>query len=224
MQGHFNVDLFDARGMSDEDFLKLSSELGNRELFRKIREEHQCDQHTEGKNLVFDNMAGFIFDHVFRGPAAAWPFNENDGTHSYLNFVNLSERDNDPTYEELYTHGHYAVTGHNVNSSANTSSGSKKFVTEDIMDHEVFTDPDGRESIHYRSQWLWTPSQGNASDIRSIAIWYSTNGSESMTTTTPEKASACRIRLKDAGGTPVEINKTTSQVLLVEYTFKLTSV
>lgn len=224
MQGHFDVGLFDAHGMSDADFLALNAELKSSAFLDRIKSKHKRVQHVEGNNLVSDGMAQYLFIQCFPNvPAVDAYFNDSTGSgRCALDFVNLSTKDGDPSYLERDTHGYYSVDMQNVSYSANTSTGSKWFNADTIITAATFADPDGREGFYLRNQWLWLPSQGTSNAIRSITIWFNTGGDGSNYIS--GKNSICRIRLKDAGGVGVTINKTTSQVLLVEYIFKFITV
>jgi len=225
MQGYVDAQLYDARGLRDEDFLALKQEQGGQAVLDLLQNELKLEQHVHGKNLVHDNFAGWIFHEVLGGPNPASPFEEGGSNSAYLSFINLSVRDNEPYYTEQFGNGDYTNNNyHQFNDTANGSSGSKLFKDHYIVTPEVFLDPDGRQGMIYRTQWLWTPSEGVSSNIRSISIVWQENQTKTGTGYGSSRQIACRIRLKDAGGTPVIINKTTNQVLLVEYNFKLVSV
>lgn len=222
MEGHFDVKLFDAHGMSDADFLALQANLKPEAFLRKVNERPKV-QHAFGENLVLEWVADYTFFWILTGPAIEDPpGGDASSNHQGLSFIDLSTIDTEPSYTEYNAHGWYGVDFNNVIGAAAPGTTGSKRMNDVIVTSVVFTDTDGREGIWYRSTWLWLPSQGISSNIRSLHLW--STATHDNVTNYPSKCGMTRIRLKDAGGTPVIINKTTSQVLLVEYTFKMVSV
>lgn len=220
MQGHFDLTLMDAGGFKDEDFLRAQKDGTIGQMLDSLKVEQKC----VGKNQVFDHFAETMFIHLMSGPAVSFPFGNGGTNAAYLGSLVLSTYDSDPTYTETETYGIFTRTVHNVGSSANGSTAGKRFIEDDIIDPDIITDTGGRESIIIRSKFLYLTTEGNSNNIRSLAIWYDTDADLSPTDSSREWGIAARIRLKDAGDNPTIINKTSSQVLLVEYTFTLTSI
>lgn len=216
MLGHFDVQLKHAGGLDDAAILAAirRGEIG------KVLADMPTEQHARARNLVFDNFAGYTFFHVFFGPTCANPFNVNPGGNAVLGSVCVTNKDDDPSYTESWN----AYTGiHNITGSVNTSNAGKRFVEDGINDHQQTADPDntGRESILYREQWLYLPSQVISNVIKSITIGFSDNGD---TTGSEDRALTARVRLKDSKGRKVAISKTAKHVLLVQYDFTLVTI
>ena len=128
--------------------------------------------------------------------------------------------DSEPTYTEQTNQ---YTNLHNISGSANTSSGGKRFIEDDIDPHLMDADPDGngRESILFRSRFLYLAAEGNSNDIRSLGVYFMRDADS---TGSFDRARIARIRLKDGGGNPIIINKTSAQVLLIEYRFTLVNI
>jgi len=220
MQGHFDLTLLDAGGYTDADF-KRAQENGT---ILKMLDSLDIEQKCSGSNQVFDHFAETMFIHLMSGPGVSFPYGNGGTGSAYLGSLVLSTYDTEPTYTETETYGFFGRTVHSVGSSANTSSAGKRFIEDDIIDPDIIVDPDGRESIIVRSKFLYLTTEGTSNNIRSLAIWYDTDADLDPGSSGREWGIGARIRLKDSGGNPTIINKTSSQVLLVEYTFTLVSI
>lgn len=220
MKGRFNLSLKDSGGYKDEDFISAQS---NGEILPFL-DSLETKQNIEADNLVFDHVAEFFFVNMMSGPAVSFPYGIGGTGNGYLGTLVLSTYDTDPTYTETETYGVFSRTGHNVGSSANGSTAGKRFIEDDIIDPDIIIDSNGREACLVRSKFLYLPSEGVSNDIRSLAIWFDTNADLAPTDSSREWGISARIRLKDSGGNPIIINKTASEVLLVEYTFTLVSI
>jgi hypothetical protein len=100
----------------------------------------------------------------------------------------------------------------------NTGNAGKRFVAHD-MEVLVDVEPNGREGIFMRERWLYLPSQVVSNEIRCVGVFWC----ENITDGNDERGRIGRVRMKDAGGNPVTLNKSSSQTLLIQYTFTLVS-
>lgn len=219
MQGHFDLTLMDAGGFKDEDFLRAQEDGTIGQMLDSLKVEQKC----VGENQVFDHFAETIFFHLMSGPAVSSPYDVGSTAAAYLGSLVVSTYDSEPTYTESESYL-FVRNVHNVGSSANVTTGGKRFIEDDIIDPDIIVDPGGREAIIIRSKFLYLTTEGNSNNIRSLAIWFDTNADLVPTSASRSFGIAARIRLKDAGDNPTIINKTSSQVLLVEYTFTLFSI
>lgn len=96
-------------------------------------------------------------------------------------------------------------------------NAAKRFVQDDIEGPLIYSDTDGAEAVHLKERWLWLPSQAVSNRIRSVGIF----SCEINNTGNDDRSATARVRLKDASGFPITLNKSSSQVLLVQYTFTL---
>lgn len=221
MLGHFDIQLKDLpRGITDAHLLELLTPAGKAtpELDRLLAR-LPTRQRAKGCNLINDNFAGYTHKYCFSGGAISTPYNI-DGGNAALGTILLMTNDAEPTYTEAssqYTNPN-ALTG-----TVQSTTAGKRFIEDDIDPHLMDADPNnnGRESILFRSRFLYLSTQANSNDIRSLGIYFSDNGNS---TGTEERGRIARIRLKDSGGTPIILNKTSAQVLLIEYRFTLVTI
>lgn len=219
IEGKFNVDLLNARGFCDADFEAARREGVIKQLLSELPLEQRC---PANKNRIMDNMAGYQLDFLFSMPACSDTFNLGGSAAAALAFICLLTYDSEPTYTEVWSWETSGTNMHNVTGTAATGSAAKRFEEDQITPWEIWADTSGREAVYFRNRFLYTPSEGVSSDIRSIGIYHSENG-DSTGGYYISQARVGRVRLKDAGGNPIILNKTGNQVLLVEYTFALIS-
>lgn len=213
MKGHFDVTLLDSGGYSDEQFRRAIDGGRIDQLLAVLKVEQKLSQ----QNLVNDGAASFCLDHCFSGPQALSPYYLN--SRGMLNNVLLMTTDADPTYGETtnqFTEA-YSVTGTIGGGSSNVAA--KRFVADTVDQHQLAVMSGGREGIFFRSRWLWLPYEGVSNDIRSLGVYYSRSSSNIGSST--DRGRIARVRLKDDQGRNVILNKTSRQVLLVEYEFSL---
>jgi len=215
MQGHFSVELKAARGLRDEDFRKARREGVLDALLRDL----ETEERAEGGNLVFNWLSAFLFRYLFSGPDITDPFDIDSG-NGYLGCINLGVTDSDPTYTEFTNN--YVEDINAMSDSIGGSGASKRFIEDQIETHLIKKEDDGREAILCRSRWLWLPSEGVSSNIRSLSMYYARDADATAGYT--ERARGARLRLKNQAGLPIIINKTNKHVLLAEYVFTLASV
>lgn len=220
MQGYFDVQVKDLCGLHDEDLLRLMTPQGKAtpELSRLL-DRLPTRQHAFGKNLVNDNFAGYSFL-GFGGGDIADPYDFGGlNVAAALATICLTTNDAEPTYQESsYTS---YVTMHNVPNSVNTGNAGKRFIEDQIETHLIQVDSGGRESILFRSRWMYLAAEAASSNIRSLDVLFS---EDADTTSTARRGIIARIRFKNSGGSPIVITKSTAQVLLIEYRFTLVTV
>ena len=220
MLGQFDVHLKDLpRGITDAHLLGMMTPEGKAtpELNR-VLDRMYTRQRAKGQNLISDNFAGYTHRFCFSGGDITDPYDFDSG-NAALGSILLMTTDSEPTYTDSTNQ---YVDINNISGFAGTSAG-KRFIEDDIDPHLQDADPDsnGREAVLFRSRFLYLSTQGNSNNIRSLGIYFSRNAD---VTTSHERARIARIRLKDSGGTPIIVNKTSSQVLLIEYRFTLVTI
>lgn len=223
MQGRFNISLMGARGLKDQDFDQAVREGRIDDLLKELPVEQQfLNQH----NRIMDNMAGYFLDNLFSLGNCGYPYytRQDAPPEAALAFITLLTTDGEPTYTE-----DWGIEGsnsylplHNVYETAGALTG-KRFEEDEITPWELWSDTTGRNAIHFRNRFLYTPSQAVSSNIKSVGIFFHEDG-DGTGSYWVARARIGRVRIKDAGGNPVTLNKLASQVLLVEYTFSLVAV
>lgn len=214
MQGFFDVQVKDACGLSDDAFRGLSGKELDR-LLARLRTVQHAPWH---KNLVNDMMAAWLFQHTMSGGGIGFPYDGGGVGGGGLANLILSQTDAEPGYQDSWNSSY--VNMHEGQDAANTSSGGKRFYDDQVESHLITLTP-AKEELYFRSRFLYTPSQGVSSNIRSIAYYYSDNADN---TGDNDRGLFGRVRLKDSGGSPIVVNKTAAQVLLVQVIFKLVTI
>lgn len=218
MQGHYDITLARAGEYTDEQW-RQGLKSGN---FSKMAGETGVDQRIAGHNLIYGAYSPYIFDHVFSGPTAPDPLDDDASASAALSLITLDNNTAEPAYDTyLYSSNKRPWELDNATPSFSGGVNHKIFIEQDDVAHEVISDPSGRSAVTCRSKFLWTTSQGNANDIYSFAVWHSRNAD---TSSYGYRVQMGRIRLKDSNGTPMVLVKTSANVLLVEYTFTLTAI
>lgn len=214
MQGFFDVQVKDAGGLPDEVFAALK---GREALDRLLDKLPTVQRAPWNKNLITDNLAAWIFRHEMSGPAIANYYNQSGVGGGGLNKILLASTDSEPTYTDAWS-----ASYQNVNEGQNNvGSGSGKRFIDDETDPWVVAITPAKEELYFRSRFLFTPSQAVSSNIRTISYWYSDN----VDYTGDQDISIFgSVRLKDSGGSPIVLNKTAAQVLLVQVIFKLVTI
>jgi hypothetical protein len=229
MNGMFDLTLINNRGKDDQYF---QDAIDGKYIMDALNDLPTV-RHLPGKrnqNRIFDNMAGMYLESSLQGPNqsdAQWRYIAEGANSSFLHWLTLSnlssatssytEDSNKQTSFSTYSISHTNV----VANSVNTSSASKRFIEDDITDPTIWSDT-AREAIHFRNRFLWLPSQGNSNAIKSIEIWASEVGTQN-TVYGNDIGRVGRVRLRDSAGVYTTLNKTSSNSLLVEYTYTLVS-
>lgn len=210
MRGHFDVTLLDSGGYSDGQFERAIAEKRVDQLLSVLKVERKLSR----RNLIMDNVAGMILDHTFSGPQMAGDYGSYGD--NWLNNISLLTKDEDPTYTE---DNQWYSNAYNGGNNIGASGSAKRFVADTIDQHQLAVLSGGREGIFFRSRWLFLPAQGVSNNIRSIGICWSRYGSNLDSSI--NRGRIGRVRLKDDQGRNVILNKTSRQVLLVEYELTL---
>lgn len=217
MQGFYDLRVLDAPAVREAELRALLTPAGKAtpELDRLLAR-LPLARRVRGRNLVLDHLADFVFNQMMSGPAGEYPYNY-DGSSAFLATLALETTDSEPTYQESSAGNWYPYSTTNIV----TSDAYKRFIEDDVEPHNVRVAVDGREAVEVRSRFLFTQSQAVSSNIRSVGIWFA---NDADSTSYVHRGRACRIRLKDSGGTPIVVSKTGSQILVMEYTFVLVTI
>lgn len=220
-KGHFDLQLMGAGGLSDADFDAATRERRIMDLLVTL----PVHEKVGTDNRIFHRMSSYIFNHLFQGGDITDPFDYGGSNAAALAFVSLVSTDGEPPYdgEDWWRYNNYGYD--NIQSVPDNVGGnpSKRFEEDQITPWEVWEDTSGRESIHFRNRWLYLPSEANSSTIRSLGIYFASDGDDTYRGYSDGFAKIGRVRLKDSGGNPVTLSKNVNQVLLIEYTFSLVS-
>ncbi len=213
MEGHYELQLKDAKELKDEDFLLAIKENRLDDLLLQL----DTVLNLKGHNLIQHWFPPTVFHNVFEHGIPDSP----SGTQYYCNpldNIGFMTTDSEPTYTESYSwFGSGYIYYDNIGSSA-----VKRFVEHRLEIQQVIVDPSGRESVRMRTRWLFLPSQAVSSNIRSLGIW----GCQQNYTlgNSINRYQTGRLRFKDpATGNPVVINKSSNQALTFEYTIHCVS-
>lgn len=224
IHGHFDVRTFDTPDLTPA---RLDELIGPRSERRpgsidKLLEQWKPVQKAVGKNLIFDRTMAYFLYWVFQEGLTKidlpdpWDFSGGSGWCPFSS-ITWETTDTEPTYTEAVS-----IYTDIQNTTGRVASGcAKRFIDDDVENHYIYSDPDGREAITFRSRWLWLPGDFSSNNIRSIAAWWCENGNY---TGTDYRNRSSRIRLKDSGGSPIIINKTANQSLFAEYKVTLVTV
>lgn len=212
IQGRARAHLFNAEGIGDEPFLEAMRQKRLRDFLKTLDRK----LFLKTNNLLMDMWSAKIFQDVWNGQgvpqlANYWYYS---GGAAGVSGVYLSNQSSEPTLTEPSSgtvYGNWTAIGNSVDGTY----AAKRFFEDDSEAHQIFVNPDGRESIIFLSRFLWLPSQGNLSTIRSLTIHWSEDADD--LTAGHQRGKVGRVRFKDGGGNPVTFDKTSSQALLVEY-------
>jgi len=216
MQGYFDLTKYDVSGLCDQDILQAQE---SRKLDALLQNRKKTAQ-MSFSNRLFDNLAGYLLDHVFQGPQAANPYSLSPGISSALASIALLTTDAETT---SYTEHVFSVTTpHGVSETANGLTAGKRFIADQMETFQIVASPnaDGREEIQFTNKWMYLPSEGVSTDIRSIGIYF---GSDGDNLAVLERARLGRVRIKDAQGEPVILHKSDQEILIVQYSYRLLS-
>jgi hypothetical protein len=210
--GHFDLALKNSGRLCDKDFEEARRQGRLGELLDGLETAQEC--HTD--NLVFDLIVPYLGYFVFSAPSVGDLWRDNATVPAVFANICLLTTDSEPNYQsEWYRSGGYEYqTPSGAGESANGSTGGKLFEEEASEAADIRSDLGGREAIWYRERFLYLPSQGSSTNIRSIGVYWC---AIATTTGVYFRQRAARVRLKDSGGNPIIVSKGTDQVLLVEY-------
>jgi hypothetical protein len=213
MQGFFDAQVKDAQGLPDALFKRLKG----KELDRLLAMLPTVQHAPETKNLITDNLPAWIFRHTMSGGAVSWPYTDGGVGGGGLCKILLASTDSEPTYQDAWASGYQ-----NINEGENSvGSGAGKRFIEDHTESELITITPAKEELYIRERFLFTPSQAVSNNIRTISYWY---GDNADATGDQDIGIFGSVRLKDSGGSPIVLNKTAAQVLLVQVIYKLVTI
>lgn len=225
MQGRFDITKKNAGGLLDADFAKAQREGWLAELLDEL----PTVQKVQTNNRIFDNMAGFILDKLFSlSNCGNYYYETDDGGPSALYAIGLST-DGSATdnYQEDWSKHNSYNDNQNLSQFGTSviSSGATKRFAQDGVESWVVESAADREAITYKDKWLFTPQSFSSTSIKSIEIWFVSDGNTGLTDIDYGDAAGKigRVRLKDSEGNDVTLTKNTSEIVLVEYTFTLVS-
>lgn len=225
MQGFFNVDKIGAKGLKDDAFEQAIEGGYIRDLLADLPHKQRCG----GKNKLYDRLAAYWFDSIFSLGSSLYPESQNvSATNHMFSNICLSSEDKDPayTYRRGYDGGDaYLYQWEGSVGTSLATSAAKIFIYNQMEPFTIWADTDGREAIHFKNTWLYLPAYAVHSTIRSIAIV----GSEDIYVLDDQRfynkwrVETGYVRLKDSAGNKVTLTKSSSELLMVEYTFTLVS-
>jgi len=167
--------------------------------------------------MIFDNMAGYIFDNLFGLSACDSPYNDTGGGVAALGFICLLSTVDESFYTENWT-GTASPNIHSVSDSVDNTYGAKRFIEDSLGNYDIWFDGD-REEISFKDSFLYSSEECISSSIESIGIFFSANAD--ATTGGHDIARIGRVKNKDGGGIPITSEKISGQVVLVDYVFSL---
>lgn len=221
-QGRLKTTLFDSGKLRDVDFDEAIAQKEISPLLYSLEPRLELEQ----RNQLFDHFVPYLFYHGGWSGAGAPvnPFYVSNGAgHTYFGFVFPSTYTSEPTYTEYSGVPSRYDLIHIMPGYVDGTAGAKWFIRDQIDPWYVWSDPSGQERLYFRQRWLWLPSQAVSSNINSLDIYFIDRADE-VDGYDSYKSRSGRVRFKDNGGTPVTINKTSAQVLLLEYTWSILSV
>jgi hypothetical protein len=193
-------------------------------------------QKAEGHNLVIHNWMPSISFDVFGAAAIDGDFtiNSTDATRGPLAFMALTTNSTEVAYTEYIGAQRCDSAAQGVativSDRVDANYAFKRFIEDRSEASSIIETEPGREAIRIIERFLWLPSQGNLSNIRSFEVWWSSDedypsGAYTWASGYPTLgiAEVCRTRLKD-GGVPVTLTKSSDEALLFQYTFTLVAV
>lgn len=217
MKGHYNIKLLNAQGLSDEDFHNAQKNgtieelLANLEIIKEFDHSNQLSHH----------IAGNVFWRLFGAPNPSAGVTIQDGNYfHYMGFGNSAA-------EYDYTFSEYSGDLYNlfIRPNGNVADADIKRTSAAIRTHQVLVEPDatGLRAVYDVHRFLWTPGQVNSSEIREVK-WASTDDQGDGWYWNDECRTTSRTRIKDSNGNPYTITKTSSEVILVQWTLTMKSI
>lgn len=214
MQGFFDIKLKESGNLRDEDFRAAIRDRSIGQLLEGL----VTVQHIQKQNQIFDNFVSYCFDIAMSGPDIADPY-DLGANRAALGILAMCTVDTEPTdYQENATWDSQTI--HRTSAAVNNTDSGKRFAYDDIEPAVAYKLSGDREQIEVRDRFLYLPSQVTGVDIYSISINFHEDANYNSTGYNTErwKGRLGRILL------PAPINKSTSQVLEVEYRLRLMSI
>lgn len=223
MEGLVQIEKLHCGDLTDADFEQAKREGRLKELLQGL----PLVQKVECKNRIFDNMAAYILDRLFSCATLPDPYgNTSYGPQAALSYIFFLQTDDDTDdYEENsvmnYTVPYNPADGC-VNGGDPSLNGMQRFVEDEVDPFQIWTDAN-REAIHFKDWWLYLPVKMVHSNIRSLGIFFSSDG-DNTTGSYRYQGRIARVRLKDAQGNKIILSKSIHEVLRVSYQFTLVAV
>ena len=217
MQGHFNAMVIDDLGLGDAPFLEAIKKGDLDGLLKR----HPIVARASTPNQVFQPLAEAVLYHVF-GLPATYAFGSIPGTG--MRCVALSKLSSEPAFLD-HTGGSSLSDDTNANNDQWSHGPTlyKQFDEHKSEPTRIWVGTD-REAYYFRDRFLWLPSEGAFTDIRSINCYGDEDADRGYSSYYGKNTwKVSRTRLKDSGGSPITLQKTVSQGFLVEYIVKLFS-
>jgi hypothetical protein len=219
MKGHYNVKLLSAGGFSDEDFHAAIKNGTIDDMLDSldVLEEYDHD------NQLLHLLSGSLFYRIFNAPAPSSGHVVSDG--NMLHYVCLCTDTEEPTYSISEWWNDLIYGGGVIAPNGNSADTDVKRPSSAARTHQVVVEPNasGLRAVYDVQRWLWTPSQGNSSSIRTLKLC-ATNDNTDVWYYLDEVINMSQTRLKDSNGNPVTLTKTSSEVLLVQWTLTMKSI
>lgn len=215
MRGRMIGKLVEAGNYGDEAFIQAEREGRLDEFIAGL----PVVQNIDCKNLVLDNFVGMVFQFMLGAGSTGFAV---EGTYDYSLF-SLHTNTGEPTYTEYSGSAYYAGGADGLGNQPTNPQYAYKWCLYNVGEPPRMVsdiDGEGRNSITMVNRFLFLPSQGPMAGIRSCGLWWSSNG---LNTGNHHYGLVTRIRLKDSGGNPITLDKSTSQALLMDYRLTLIS-
>ena len=222
MQGFFKATVHDAShlGKTPEEMDCPYLEAIKAGRLMEFLAELPVVQKVKTQNQVFNTLPAFLGRSVWGMPNLGSGFvaNDDDG----LAFMELSVLTTEPTYTEYSTVADTYAHSFDEDSVGAVFTLWKRFIEDHSEPHRIWIDQGGREGYYFRDRFLWLPSDGLMENIRGARTQYQEN-SDSTTDTIYKRSWLSRTRFKNSGGSPVTLEKLTTQSFLIEYILRFFS-
>jgi hypothetical protein len=229
IQGRCQATVRGRPGLTDEPFLRAKAAGRLLEFFNSLP---VAQRSGKTENLAFDNFAGMFFYRTWSSYGAPQPETYwSEGAIAYngssiLKSVMLMDTSTEPSLQE-FSGTYWGHISDVHGDSVDTTYAGKRFVRDDADLHDLVIHPGGRESIVFTSRFLWLPSQNidgvnGLQNIRSVGYFWGSTSNQGASGDSRHVMMG-RVRLKDSGGTPITMDKTPNQALLIEYEFEFVS-
>lgn len=223
MQGYVKADLHHAGGLSDADINELIAENHHRgdgsALDAAVAKYMRRKQHCEGNNQLVVPLSGKLYYRTF---ALANPGGQATADGNYFHAIYLANDSTDPIWSDGQTQGFTTWTA----MSGQVGSSAKLIINGTSQPKETSVGaagPDQRRYIQVRMKFAWTPSQANVSNILSVKIAGPDTTNE-YDAGSQFRNTYMRHRLKDSGGNPDTISKTSDDILIIEWILRVVSI
>jgi hypothetical protein len=221
MQGFYTATVLDSKGQGDAPFLE-AMKRGNLD---PLLTPDRIVKQVKSQNMILQNMMQWLFYECFGAPEVL-QFSAGTAGNRGLWGVALTTASSEPVYTEK-SGTEYTQTLSIDHDWCFTYPYRKVIIYDRAEPLRIWADPDGRDGYYFRHRYLWLPSEGSYSNIRSVEVWYCDDADSQYSTkgtnATHYYANVARTRIKDSGGTPQSLIKTGDQAFMIEILFKMFS-